>query len=93
MGIIGHDCWFQAGEERRVTIDGIETIWWPFKVAFSAAMGIFPPNSVPRKILTFIYVPFLLSAIVLVGAPIIMISSLVEAVVRMTCLRSAQSAN
>jgi hypothetical protein len=59
MGIIEHDCWFQAGEERRVTIEGVETIWWPVKFTFSAVMGIFPPNSAFRKMLTCIYVPFL----------------------------------
>ena len=91
MGIVEHDCWFQAGVERRVAIEGLEKIWWPVKVAFSAVMGIFPTNSVIRKMLTCIYVPFLLSTIVFVGAPIIMICSIIEAVMRKVCLRPTKS--
>lgn len=68
---------FQAGAPYRPLLAWMESAFFPIKLAFARAMGLFPPGSLGRKIVTVLYIPFLLASIVLLAAPTLAMGAII----------------
>jgi hypothetical protein len=70
---------YQGGKPYSTTLAFLEDLWFPLKRAAALVMGLFPPGSVYRKIVTVLYVPLLLSAIVLLAPPVLFVGGILNA--------------
>jgi hypothetical protein len=69
---------YQGGKAYSTTLAFMEDLWFPLKRVAALVMGLFPPGSLYRKIVTVLYVPLLLSAIVLIAPPVLFVGSILH---------------
>lgn len=61
--------YYESGKPFSSTLALLEDIWFPVKWSVSTLMGVFPPESLGRKVATVLYMPLISSAIVFVAPP------------------------
>lgn len=67
--------WFEAGAARRLSLTVLEYAGFPCKAFFALVMGMAPPKSNFRRIITLVYVPLLLAYIIAVCSPLLLIGA------------------
>jgi hypothetical protein len=75
---------YEAGKPYSHTLALLEDVWFPCKSAACRFMGLFPPKSVSRKVITALYVPLLMSAILFVAPPVLFVGTILTEIKRKT---------
>lgn len=69
---------YQGGKPYSTSLAFLEDLWFPLKRAAALGMAMFPPESLYRRIITVLYLPLLLSAILILAPPVLFVGSILQ---------------